>query len=318
MSHEATHWLAKLPADQLSASEFRILFHLCDCHNPAAGCFPTQAYLMQAANVSNGTLNNALRALEQKGIIRRQKRYDDLNKKSLPTRYVLGYEIDKNLSPKNGDSVGPDSNLEHDQTPISTTTRLQPTGDITCKEPGKEPVRGSRKRESSMREFPEDWKPDEDLVRWAWSEGFTDFDIELETKKLILNDAGKRHASLGKRFKAWMLKEKGYRQQSAARGGHFSSNGKAFSDYGRGSRTDPLLEYGRERNRKISAHDSFSEGFRRAANRDETRSPHDGLMPAFAKFIHEDEGEGSAGQVSDRFDIESSCEEVEVKDHGLQ
>ncbi len=40
MSHEATNWLAKLPASNLIASEFRVLFRLCDCHNPAQGCFP--------------------------------------------------------------------------------------------------------------------------------------------------------------------------------------------------------------------------------------------------------------------------------------
>ena len=61
MSHSATHFLASIPADQTSASEFRVFLHLCDCHNLSEECFPTQAYLIRKAGVSNGTLNSALR-----------------------------------------------------------------------------------------------------------------------------------------------------------------------------------------------------------------------------------------------------------------
>ena len=60
MSHKATNWLSGIPAKELSSSEFRVLFFLCDCHNPSLGCFPTQAYLIDVCGISNGTLNNAL------------------------------------------------------------------------------------------------------------------------------------------------------------------------------------------------------------------------------------------------------------------
>ncbi len=30
MSHKATSWLASLPPNRIGASEFRVLFHLCD------------------------------------------------------------------------------------------------------------------------------------------------------------------------------------------------------------------------------------------------------------------------------------------------
>lgn len=53
MSHKATNWLARLEARQISASEFRGLFHLCDCHNPSQGRFPTQAYLLEANQVAD-------------------------------------------------------------------------------------------------------------------------------------------------------------------------------------------------------------------------------------------------------------------------
>lgn len=104
MSHQATHWLAEIAPDRLSASEFRVLFHLCDCHNPARGCFPTQAYLMERANLSNGGLNKVLRSLEDKGLIKRQRRYDEVQKKALATAYVLAFDnVDQDHTPQSGD-----------------------------------------------------------------------------------------------------------------------------------------------------------------------------------------------------------------------
>lgn len=147
MSHKATNWMAAIPADELGHSEFRVLFHLCDCHNPAGGCFPTQAYLLDKAGVSNGTLNNVLKSLEQKGLIQRKRVWDNRTKKQKPTRYILGFEIPdaQEPSPKNGDGKrgepspkngdGADSNLDHEPSPTQTTSRLQPTGEGTCKEP---------------------------------------------------------------------------------------------------------------------------------------------------------------------------------------
>jgi len=147
MSHKATNWLSSLPAQDIGNSEFRVLFHLCDCHNPAQGCFPTQAYLRDACSVSNGTLNNALNSLEAKGLIKRHKMWDGKTKKQKPTRYILVFENSKAQapSPKTGDGKQPkptpkigdgtDSILGGDPSPISGGSRLQPTGEVTCKEP---------------------------------------------------------------------------------------------------------------------------------------------------------------------------------------
>lgn len=131
MSHKATNWLSDLTG--LSASEFRVLFHLCDCHNPSKGCFPQQSYLLEKAEVSNGTLNNALNALEVKGLIRRVLRSDPETKKRISTLYVLG--CDENLSPKTGD--GANSKKQAEPSPTFEQSHLQPTGDKpvkgTCK-----------------------------------------------------------------------------------------------------------------------------------------------------------------------------------------
>ena len=139
MSHKATNWLASLDPKLLGHSEFRVLFHLCDCHNPANGCFPTQAYLISATGASNGTINNALNALEEKHLIQRHKERCKRSKRQRPTRYVLGFEgIDK---PENDQKPSPDigdgavSNLEAKPSPISGQSRLQPTGEEPVKEP---------------------------------------------------------------------------------------------------------------------------------------------------------------------------------------
>ncbi|WP_421998180.1 helix-turn-helix domain-containing protein [Roseovarius confluentis] len=141
MSHKATNWLAEIDPVKLGASEFRVLFHLCDCHNASQGCFPSQAYLRDRAGVSNGTVNNVLNSLEQKGLIQRHQSRDGKTKRQCPTRYILGFEMEKAQvpSPKSGDGKLPKpspksgdgavSNSEADPSPISGPTRLQPTGE---------------------------------------------------------------------------------------------------------------------------------------------------------------------------------------------
>ena len=154
MSHKATNWLSELDADEIGASEFRVLFHLCDCHNAARGCFPTQSYLMDKTGASNGTVNNALNALEAKGLIRRHRAWDRATKRQKPTRYMLGFEIDApspksgdgnptEPSPNSGDGNGPKpspnsgdgavSNLKGEPSPIQRATRLQPAGEKPIK-----------------------------------------------------------------------------------------------------------------------------------------------------------------------------------------
>lgn len=151
MSHKATNWLASLDPALLGHSEFRVLFHLCDCHNPSQGCFPTQHYLMTQAGASNGTVNNVLNSLERKGLIKRHRQFDGKTKKQKPTRYKLGFELPDGgeppaePTPENGDGNGPeptpkigdgpDSNLEGNPSPTERATRLQPTGEEPVSKP---------------------------------------------------------------------------------------------------------------------------------------------------------------------------------------
>jgi len=168
MSHKATNWLSSLPAEALGNSEFRVLFHLCDCHNPSRGCFPTQEYLKEATGVSNGTLNNALNGLEAKKLIARHRSFDNKTRRQRPTRYLLGFELPKEgePSPEFGDGPGGDptpetgdgtgqkpspktgdgavSNLGGEPSPTFGASRLQPAGEEPVKEPVKNHAMGQR------------------------------------------------------------------------------------------------------------------------------------------------------------------------------
>jgi hypothetical protein len=129
MSHTASRWVFELPPDLVSNAEFRILCHLADCHTKQHGCFPSQAYLRAATGVSNGTLNNALKSLEAKGLIKRHRAWHDGSKRQLPTRYILGFEIEEAQEPSPETGDGAVSNFRHEPSPISGQSRLQPTGE---------------------------------------------------------------------------------------------------------------------------------------------------------------------------------------------
>jgi hypothetical protein len=192
MSHKATNWLSELEASQVGASEFRVLFHLCDCHNAARGCFPTQAYLMDKTGASNGTVNNALNALEAKGLIRRHRTRDGVSKRQKPTRYILAFEMAEapDPSPKSGDGNTPDptpktgdgavSNLEGDPSPISGATRLQPTGE--------EPVSNQKRTKSRSSEKP-DFKKKPPSTDDGFSEKKADLTAQFWAEQIA---AGKR------------------------------------------------------------------------------------------------------------------------------
>ena len=101
MSHVATAWAVSVRG--LSSGEFRVLLNLADCHNPDRGCFPSQAYLRDACEMSNGALNSNLSKLEQKGLIQRHKRGNRSMGGRSSTHYILC--MDGGLTPETGDKV---------------------------------------------------------------------------------------------------------------------------------------------------------------------------------------------------------------------
>lgn len=169
MSHRASSWLATIPATQINASSFRVLFHLCDAHNsmrpPEEACFPQQAALLSATGLSNGGLNNALNAIEEAGLMRRLRTTDSEGRRR--TYYILGCDFDRltDQTPKIG--VRPNSNLEG--------TKLQSEGGAnsnsvefdTNAEPVKEPVIEPVKGDGLFSDLPKADQVDHFPAFWA-------------------------------------------------------------------------------------------------------------------------------------------------------
>lgn len=143
MSHTATHWLATVPPEDMTHGEFRVLFHLCDCHNPSMGCFPMQAYLREHTGLSNGGLNKALGELERKGLVRRERDRDARTNRQKPTRYILGFEMEDAQEPSPLSGGGAVSTFGAEPSPLlggSVSTGVESyTKDKPVIEPVKEP-----------------------------------------------------------------------------------------------------------------------------------------------------------------------------------
>jgi Helix-turn-helix domain len=90
MSHFATNWAIQLRG--LEAATKVLLWHLADCHNPAQGCFPTQAYLADRCELSRASVNRHLAILVQRNLIARERLFDVARQCQLPTRYYLACE----------------------------------------------------------------------------------------------------------------------------------------------------------------------------------------------------------------------------------
>lgn len=139
MSHAATHWLATVPPSEMTHGEFRVLFHLCDCHNASMGCFPKQAYLRDHTGLSNGGLNKALSELERKGLLRRERARDERTNRQKPTRYILGFELPTPSEPTPLSGVGAVSTFEAVPTPLSEGSVSTGVESYIKEEPVKEP-----------------------------------------------------------------------------------------------------------------------------------------------------------------------------------
>ncbi|MCW1931739.1 helix-turn-helix domain-containing protein [Pararhodobacter zhoushanensis] len=92
MSHVATSWA--FGQRGLKPSAKLVLLTLADCHNPAHGCFPTQAFLASTCELNRDTVNVQLALLEERGLIRRFRSIDPRTKRQRPTRYKLAFEDD--------------------------------------------------------------------------------------------------------------------------------------------------------------------------------------------------------------------------------
>jgi len=98
MSHFATNWAIR--QRKLKPTTKIVLWHLSDRHNPDYGCFPAQNRLAHDCEISRAALNSHLTLLEERGLLRRERRIDPITKRQMSTRYILGFEDDFGPGPE--------------------------------------------------------------------------------------------------------------------------------------------------------------------------------------------------------------------------
>lgn len=96
MSIPAINWA--WTARGLKPSARMVLLALANCHNPDHGCFPSQEYIARVTEISRDSVNDQLKTLEAKGLIRRVRSFDQKTKRARPTRYKLAFEDDFQIS----------------------------------------------------------------------------------------------------------------------------------------------------------------------------------------------------------------------------
>lgn len=171
MSHVATNWAftqrGLKPATKL------VLLVLADCHNPAYGCFPSQAFLAHECEMSRAGVNVHLDHLEQLGLIIRVRTFDAETKRRKSTRYRLAFEADfKDENATEAGADDPEKAMSRIQTrPPKAMSRKQqkPCPDFTqshvqnldtnlVSEPLREPCVGDAAKDLEIEGFEEFWK----------------------------------------------------------------------------------------------------------------------------------------------------------------
>ena len=116
MSHKATVWAIQQRG--LKPATKIVLWFLCDRHNPDFGCFPTQEWLADDAEMSISALNAHLAKLEELRLIHRVRVHDPRTHKRQATRYILGFEdgFPQEPCPESGDGLS-GTEEEHDDNP---------------------------------------------------------------------------------------------------------------------------------------------------------------------------------------------------------
>lgn len=90
MSHKATNWAFDLRG--LTPGQKVVLLHLADCHSVDNGCYPSQEWLASACEISERTLREYLNALENLGLIIRERKVGNQGQR-IGTRYYFAFEV---------------------------------------------------------------------------------------------------------------------------------------------------------------------------------------------------------------------------------
>lgn len=149
MSHKATNWA--ITQRGLKPTSKLILWHLADCHNGhTSRCDPSQARMAYDCEISPSTLNEHLKILEERGLIRRVKRFNNDTKQQQTTFYILGFDMPdlQNAAPTDSGirTRKADSGKQAKPTPEKAESRLRNPETNLGREPGIEPCAEPRKQ----------------------------------------------------------------------------------------------------------------------------------------------------------------------------
>lgn len=181
MSGIALIWAANVKGLKPAAKV--VLIQLSDFHNKETGqCNPSAQRLAAECEMDRATVFRHLVSLEKRGLVTRHARGDGTGGRT-SNHYELHIDLELDRSSNSeeksqiatvGDVANPKKKSRRGATGVvaNCDTNLNT-------EHQKEP--GARDQRQAL-PFSEDWQPSEDDRRWAWDEGFDDWDIEHETK----------------------------------------------------------------------------------------------------------------------------------------
>lgn len=213
MSHEATNWAIKqrgiAPAAKI------VLWHLCDRFNRELGCFAGQELLAEDCEMSRSALNEHLAALEEAGLVKRERRFDARTKQRRSTRYRFPFEpgwpfrelheetAESSQKPCPDSGQGAMSGNDPEPCPDSAESHVRNPDTNPVREPGREPferegARASGEGAQAAPAVPDDapWLGDESFMAFmqAWPTSAADGPIKAWAVWRRLTDAERRAA----------------------------------------------------------------------------------------------------------------------------
>lgn len=225
MSHDATNWAIKQRG--LKPAAKILLWHLADCHNPSHGCFPSQEYLAEHAEMSERGVRRHLEELEGFGLILREKvkqsgRFDR-------TEYTLNLHVVHSPPAKltTGQNVSPP--------PAKMGTHHRPNCPPNLvSEPVKEPVIEQmdllpKPKPRRAQQMPEGWVPNDTNVQDAIDRNFSQQEISHEADKFrnYCHANGKTYKNFDAAWRNWLGNARDYKNRRMAGGSINGGGGQA-------------------------------------------------------------------------------------------
>jgi helix-turn-helix protein len=234
MSHSATKWaFDQAELLHLKPGEQIVLLGLADCHNPAHGCFPSQAFLSRRTSLTDRAVRKNLQQLKARGLINWDAHFDDGHRRR-SNRYRLAFEPDfVGAMPAEAAAVDTDCDCLDDHRPDDRDQAPEPADLFSASlsgnfvPPSYEPVRGSANRATGKgntvaprgTRISASWRPLSDDLDYGHRLGFSDDAIALEVeafRNYWLAAAGRRalKADWSAAFRHWLTTETKSRARS--------------------------------------------------------------------------------------------------------